>query len=749
MPVLSTPPAPSATVGGPGPQGPAGQSSYTYTTSDTPGWNGTSNLTLPLQNTTWMAVGQPVFINNLGSFSVSSITSTQAVLVPLHVIAAGNPPFDVPTNTIVTASGYPGTNGNPGATGPQGVAGPVGPPGPQGLQGPAGQSGATGPTGPQGPTGQQGVAGPPGTTGATGATGPQGPIGVKGDAGNQGIQGVQGVPGPQGPTGPIGATGPIGPQGNPGPAVRAQGAWTASAVYAQGDLVTWNNLIYIGLAASQNSQPDLYPTLWAVYSSIGIQGPSGATGPMGPAGAQGPQGIAGPQGPTGADGATGATGPAGSAGPTGNPGPAGAQGPTGATGPAGPTGPQGVAGPSVTWRGAWSSAATYNPNDGISYNGNSYVALSTNSNNPPPSTAWQLIAQQGAVGPQGPIGNTGPQGPTGAASTVPGPQGPTGATGPPGPTAVSGNAGNTAMLGTDNLIFVPAIQLATTTKIGAVQVLSGNATDYLDGTNTFQALVKGLVSRTAAYTLVAADNGRYIICSGGSWTLTLPTASSALYFRVRNDMGITGTTGTITLQPAGGATIDGAASLALLPQQECTLFSDGTNWRTFELKREVVLGTINTTASTASVTVLLPVGYRYFELDFTALTSSVANTFITGVISTNGGSTFITTGYYDQQIYNSSATAVVAAADANAAAWTLGGAVSTAQGGQLQVKIYPGSASNWPSFQSHAHDYLSTNIMQEVLIGGFQNTNVLANALKYAVSGGNITNSFLTVKGVV
>jgi hypothetical protein len=97
--------------------------------------------------------------------------------------------------------------------------------------------------------------------------------------------------------------------------------------------------------------------------------------------------------------------------------------------------------------------------------------------------AWSQIGNI-----KGPTGSTGPQGPIGPGSTVPGPQGPTGATGPPGPTQVSGDAGNTAMLGSDNLLYVPPTQLATTTKIGALQKLSGNTTDFLDGTNTFQPL---------------------------------------------------------------------------------------------------------------------------------------------------------------------------------------------------------------------------------------------------------------------
>jgi hypothetical protein len=493
MPALSTPPPPTAAQGGPGPTGPPGQSAYSFTTAPVTAYDGHSNLTVSVQDVSWLGVTSPVFIPGVGSFEVTAIDTTNKTLTLLPLKTdIGTPPYNIPSGTMVASTGFPGLNGATGNTGPQGIPGPQGAVGPQGLQGPAGQVGSTGATGPQGPTGQQGVAGPPGTTGATGATGPQGPIGVKGDQGNQGIQGIQGPSGPQGPGGPIGATGPQGPQGPPGPAVTAQGLWNNTAVYAQGDLVTYNNLIYIGLRANQNAQPDTHPQDWAVYSSVGIQGPAGATGPMGPSGPQGPQGVPGPQGPVGADGATGATGPAGAAGPTGNTGPQGATGATGATGPTGPTGPQGVPGPSVVWRGNWTSAATYNANDGVSYNGSSYVAIATNVNHPPDThpTEWQLIAQQGAVGPTGPQGVIGPAGPTGSQGPTgaTGSQGPAGATGPPGPTTVSGDAGNTAMLGTDGKLYVPTLALATTTKIGALQKLSGNTTDFLDGTNTFQPL---------------------------------------------------------------------------------------------------------------------------------------------------------------------------------------------------------------------------------------------------------------------
>lgn len=99
-----------------------------------------------------------------------------------------------------------------------------------------------------------------------------------------------------------------------------------------------------------------------------------------------------------------AVGPAGPAGPAGSDGIDGAQGPQGIQGPAGADGaqgPQGIQGPA------------------------------------------------GADGAQGPQGIQGPAGAEGA-------QGPQGVQGPAGPSAVSTDAGNTATLGTDDLIYVPA-----------------------------------------------------------------------------------------------------------------------------------------------------------------------------------------------------------------------------------------------------------------------------------------------------
>ena len=107
----------------------------------------------------------------------------------------------------------------------------------------------------------------------------------------------------------------------------------------------------------------------------------------------------------------------------------GAQGPTGPSGPSGPSGPTGPRGPGVTWQGPYTPEPTvYFQNDIVSYGGSSWICVVAQTTETPNihSTAWQLLASVGNVGPKGLQGDTGAQGQTGA-------QGPTGPTGPRGP----------------------------------------------------------------------------------------------------------------------------------------------------------------------------------------------------------------------------------------------------------------------------------------------------------------------------
>ncbi|MBI3502078.1 MAG: tail fiber domain-containing protein [Bacteroidetes bacterium] len=124
---------------------------------------------------------------------------------------------------------------------------------------------------------------------------------------------------------------------------------------------------------------------YALYSSNGTPGPTGATGTMGPAGANGATGATGP---AGANGATGPTGSAGANGAT------GAQGATGAAGANGATGPAGINGTNGTNGTNGATGAT--------------GAAGTNGTN----------GATGATGATGPAGANGATGATGSAGVV-------------------------------------------------------------------------------------------------------------------------------------------------------------------------------------------------------------------------------------------------------------------------------------------------------------------------------------------
>lgn len=89
-------------------------------------------------------------------------------------------------------------------------------------------------------------------------------------------------------------------------------------------------------------------------------------------------------------------------GPMGPPGPAG----TGIQGPPGPQGPIGPAG--LEWQGSWVSGVIYSQNDAVGYDGASYFVTCETVENPllPPNInpCFALLANVGAIGPQGPAG---------------------------------------------------------------------------------------------------------------------------------------------------------------------------------------------------------------------------------------------------------------------------------------------------------------------------------------------------------
>jgi hypothetical protein len=99
----------------------------------------------------------------------------------------------------------------------------------------------------------------------------------------------------------------------------------------------------------------------------------------------------------------------------------------------------------MVWKGTWAPGEEYNVYDAVQHDGSSYICIqhhtSDGSNSPPDMTTWNILALEGAQGPQGDVGPEGPKGETG--NTGPeGPKGDKGDTGDTGPKGDKGDAGD-------------------------------------------------------------------------------------------------------------------------------------------------------------------------------------------------------------------------------------------------------------------------------------------------------------------
>lgn len=84
-------------------------------------------------------------------------------------------------------------------------------------------------------------------------------------------------------------------------------------------------------------------------------------------------------------------------------------------------------------------------------------------------------------------------------------------------------------------------------------------------------------TKTDSYTLTAADRGKIIDATSGTWTLTflaVATAGIGFHLSIRNSG-----TGVITLDGNASETIDGATTLKLNPGHEIILVCDGAGWK--------------------------------------------------------------------------------------------------------------------------------------------------------------------------
>lgn len=186
--------------------------------------------------------------------------------------------------------------------------------------------------------------------------------------------------------------------------------------------------------------------------------------------------------------------------------------------------------------------------------------------------------------------------------------------------------GGAAYLDTDSLttgsrpLFINVLAGAgagalTTFGSGGINVVTNDTTPIgataLRWQRSFISHMVGSVdSFAAAGTL---DDATYVVALAGTYTLTLPTADTGWAYTIERR----GTTGTITLAPAGGDTINGGGSVTLDPESTYLIFAvDTTDWRLKKIEdnlQSAAISVYDTTGGQTFTGTLAPV-----NLDTTA-----------------------------------------------------------------------------------------------------------------------------------
>lgn len=155
----------------------------------------------------------------------------------------------------------------------------------------------------------------------------------------------------------------------------------------------------------------------------------------------------------------------------------------------------------------------------------------------------------------------------------------------------------------------------------------GTGASTLTGLTLPQLTANGITfawaTKTANYTLTANDVGILADTSGGTFTLSLPTAASIAgrTYVVAND----GTT-SVTIDPNGSETIAGSSTYSLV-KDVITFRSDGTNWR-------IVAAAGSQLAAPGADTLYY---YNNTTKTLAAVTIGSGITFSSGTLSASGG----------------------------------------------------------------------------------------------------------------
>ena len=212
----------------------------------------------------------------------------------------------------------------------------------------------------------------------------------------------------------------------------------------------------------------------------------------------------------------------------------------------------------IDWKGAWSAITPYIINDGVSWNGSSYICILASTGDLPSNlTYWNLLAQQGDPGIAGVSGAFEEPFTTTASITV----------------THNFNAYPVVQFIDDSFNVLIPLSIVHTNTMKLVVTLSvassGTVICTIGGVNTT------VVTKSGNYDILPTDN---LILVTAAATMTLP-ATGGLQGKTYyiKDMATNGVA--VVVDTTGGKTIDGQSSLTLIAKYTTlTVFTDGSNW---------------------------------------------------------------------------------------------------------------------------------------------------------------------------
>ncbi len=282
---------------------------------------------------------------------------------------------------------------------------------------------------------------------------------------------------------------------------------------------------------------------------------------------------------------------------------------------------------------------------------------------------------------------------------------------------------------------------------------SSTATDEWSTTGLEE--LRGVKAETGTtYTFISGDHDRLLTTSNAAAIAgTLPQAGAAFpdgWYTTVNNIGV----GALTITPTT-STIDGNATLILATGDTARIDSDGTNYRSTLSSRGVdstILTQVASSSANISFTANIDSNFKIHEFHLINVIPA-ADATLHMLLSTDGGSTYLTTAYrYHTDVSSSSSGTYSSLTSTSASQMVLSSAVeaTSSEGYSAVIRLYdPGQASVDKIITSIGGNLRSSADLDKAdMVGQRDGTTAAINAVRFIFSTGNVASGTFIHKGI-